>query len=83
VSFSGVVVCVTTATVLPVAAHRGLGTGQPTVVEEVAADALHRRGSPATHTWVPGTRSAPRMVATSTWPGDAPGGRSHHSTVAT
>ena len=32
------------AAVLPVAAHRGLDTGQPVVLEEVATDALHRCG---------------------------------------
>ena len=41
---SGVVVPVATVAVLPVAAYRGLGAGQPSVLEEVAADALHRRG---------------------------------------
>lgn len=40
----GVVVGVATAAALPVAAHRGLGAGQSSVLEEVAADALHRRG---------------------------------------
>ena len=38
------VVAVATAAVLPVAAHRGLGAGQPPVLKKVATDALHRRG---------------------------------------
>src|SRR5579859_2921652 len=43
---SGVVVGVTAPAVLPVAADRGLGAGQPSFIEEVAADALHRGGLP-------------------------------------
>ncbi len=41
---SSVVFGIGTAAVLPVAADRGVGAGQPPVDEEVAADALHRRG---------------------------------------
>lgn len=38
------VVGVATAAVLPIAADRGLGAGQPSILKEVAPDALHRRG---------------------------------------
>ena len=49
-----VVVGAAAAAVLPVAAHRASGRGQASLLEEVAADALHGGGLAGTHTRVPG-----------------------------
>src|SRR5213079_2522818 len=56
---------VATAAMLPAAAHPGGKARQASVLEEMAADALHRRGFPATHTRASATRLAPPTAATS------------------
>ncbi len=70
------------APVLPIAAHGRPGAGEPEVVEEVAADALHGRGftrdPDAGAGWDVGCANCGNERVA----GGAPGARSTHSTVA-